>query len=76
MKKIVSTLLILFTFLLFGSAVFAQNPPHPPSDPSAGGNQSPSGPLGAPLDPGTGIFLLLAAGYGLKKIQGIKKATA
>jgi hypothetical protein len=74
MKKIVSTLILLATFFLFTSMIMAQTPPHPPADPTAGGNQAPSGPLGgAPLDPGTGIFLILAAGYGLTKIRKVIK---
>ena len=73
MKKILSTLILLITFFLFSSAIIAQDPPHPPSDPTAGGNQTPGGATGSPIDPGTGILLLLAAGYGLTKLKKAMK---
>jgi hypothetical protein len=38
-------------------------------DPTANGNQSPAGPTGAPIDGGTGILLILAAAYGIRKFR-------
>jgi hypothetical protein len=74
MKKVKISLILLVFGLLFSIGVMAQGPPLPPSDPTAGGNQRPNGgPLGAPIDGGTSIFLILAAGYGLKKIMEARK---
>ena len=67
MKTILTTL-ILAMVLSFG--VMAQAPP-PPTDPTAGGNQHPNGSTGAPLDPGTGILLILAGAYGLKSLKKV-----
>jgi hypothetical protein len=75
MKKFKISLILVAFGLLFSIGVMAQGPPTPPSDPTAGGNQIPGGggPAGAPIDGGTSILLLLAAGYGLKKIRGVNK---
>lgn len=60
--------------IIFSVGVLAQSPPLPPTDPTSGGNQNPgNAPTGAPLDPGTGITLLLAAGYGLFKVNQLKR---
>ena len=67
-------LLLIGFFLTMG--VIAQpsgRPGQPPSTKGSAGNQAPYDPSAAPIDPGTGIFLLLALGYGLKKIQIAKK---
>jgi hypothetical protein len=76
MKKVKISLLLALFGLLFSLGVMAQGPPLPPSDPTAGGNQAPgaSGPIGAPIDGGTSVFLLLAAAYGFKNIRNLKKA--
>jgi len=55
--------------------VLAQAPPQPPSDPTAGGNQSPGGPTGTPIEGGLGILLMLAGGYAVRKIRKISQAT-
>jgi hypothetical protein len=74
MKKLNVLLILIVLGIMFTLRVSAQRPPAPPSDPTLGGNQPPAGPTGgAPIDPGTGIFLILAAGYGLKKGYDIKK---
>ena len=72
MKKLKTSLILLGLGLVLSFGVKAQSPPRPPSDPTAGGNQSPSGPSGAPIDGGTSIFLLLAAGYGIWKVKNEK----
>ena len=72
MKKIKAILLTVTLGILFSIGVTAQAPPLPPSDPTASGNQSPAGPSGAPIEPGTGILLALAAAYGLKEFKRMK----
>ena len=74
MKKVIASLVLLTLGIVFSIGVWAQPPP--PYDPNAGGNQPPANPSGAPIDPGTGIFLILAAGYGLKKIYNIRQESA
>jgi hypothetical protein len=70
MNKFKIHLILLFLGFVISAGIMAQGPPTPPSDPNAGGNQSPSG---APIDPGTTVFLILAAAYGLKKAYGLKR---
>jgi hypothetical protein len=75
MKKFKASLIIMALGIIFSIGVMAQpTPPAPPSNQGTAGDQSPSGgvPAGAPLDPGTGILLILAAGYGLKKFYDLK----
>jgi len=74
MKKVKAILIILGLGMIFTMGVLAQLPPQPPSDPTAGGNQSPGGPTGAPIDGGAGILLTLAAAYGLKKGQKVRQS--
>jgi len=62
MKKI----FILTVFLVFASfAIFAQMPATPPGDAGSGG-----GPVGggAPIGSGVVLLMVLAAGYGGKKV--------
>jgi hypothetical protein len=78
MKKVKATLILLALGFVLSIGMMAQ-PPIPPTDMDSGGNQSPGGgPTGAPIEPGTGILLILAAAYGLYKIQEqrIKRANA
>jgi hypothetical protein len=73
MKKFKLTLILIALGIMFSVGVLAQLPPKPPSDPTSGGNQNPAGPTGSPIEPGTGILLILAAAYGLKKFDEIRK---
>ena len=72
MKKFKASLFLLTLSTLFSIGVMAQGPPSPPSDPNAGGNQSPAGSSNAPIDGGASILLILAAGYGLKKLKRVR----
>ena len=70
MKKIKAILMTLTFGILISAGVMAQGPPPPPIDPNSGGNQTPGGPgTSAPIDNGTAILLILAAGYGLTKVN-------
>jgi hypothetical protein len=72
MKKIKAIIITVTLGIVFSGGLKAQ-PPRPPSDPIAGGNQSPgNSPAGAPLAPGTGILLILAAAYGLKEFKRVR----
>ncbi len=75
MKTIIKILVV--TFLLFAAylTIQAQSvpPPPPPGGGQSGGNNVPGG--GAPVHGGLGIMLLLASGYGVKKIHGVIKKT-
>jgi len=72
MKKFKASLVLFALGIIFSVGVMAQ-PPRPPLNQGSSGNQSPGNPTGAPLDPGTGILLILAAGYGLKKFYDLRK---
>lgn len=73
-KKSLVFLLLIICSMFVSNGVFA-DPPGPPTDHGAGGNQNP-GPVGAPIDGGLGILVILAgsAGYsGLKLYKAWKK---
>ena len=70
MKKLIFPLLLAI-FVSLGIAVSAA-PPIPPSDPSSGGGGNP-GPVGAPIDGGLGILLVMGAAYGGKKLYMARK---
>jgi hypothetical protein len=73
MKKFKAILVLVALSIVFSIGVMAQSPPNPPSDPNAGGNQPPAFPAnGAPIEPGTGILLILAAAYGLKEFKSLR----
>ena len=77
MKKNMKGLTLLIIGLLFSVAVIAQPPGRPPNWGTGigyAGNQNPlgPGPVGAPIEPGTGLMLLLGLGYGLGKIYQLK----
>lgn len=74
MKKLKLTLILAALSIMFSVGTYAQGPPKPPSDPNAGGNQDPSGPepAGVPIEPGTGILIILAAAYGLKEFKSLR----
>jgi hypothetical protein len=75
MKKLILSIILAVVGIVFSIGIIAQPPPAPPTDPTLGGNQTPgpAGPAGAPIEPGTGILLLLATGYCLKKFEETKK---
>ena len=72
MRKIIMGLTLVAFGIILSVGVFAQ-PPRPPAGQGTSGNQSPGGPLGAPLEPGTGVLLILAAAYGFKKVMDVRK---
>jgi len=67
--------------LLILGAIFAMpllsicDPPAGP-DPNTNGNGSANGttPVGAPIDGGLGILVILGAGYGIKKVYNARKS--
>ena len=77
MKKIIIGLFILTFGVILSSGLFAQpffDPPAPPDNKGTSGNQSPpSNSTGAPVEPGTGILLIMAGAYGIKKIRDVRK---
>ena len=75
MKKVKSILIVVTVGLLFSIGMMAQ-PPQPPAGQGTSGDQPPAGPAGSPIDGGISIFLVLAAGYGLKKIYNVRREPA
>ena len=73
MKKIKTIIMTLAFGILLSIGVIAQGPPPPPTDPTASGNQHPNGssPTGAPIEPETGLLLIMAAVYGLKEVKRV-----
>lgn len=67
---LIAGLMIASVISLHGQSV----PPPPPSDPGAGGNQPVGG--GAPIGAGIGFLLVMAAGYGAKKVYDARKKLA
>lgn len=76
MKTIFKILLLPAFVLLFQTAVFSQGsqPPPPPGGHGESGNQPPGG--GAPIGAGAGMLLLMAAGYGAKKVYDARQKLA
>jgi hypothetical protein len=74
-KPLMFTLILVF-FIALTQNILAQGPPPPPSEKGSTSNHDPEGPTGSPIDPGTGIFLILAAGYGMKKVYNARKKAA
>lgn len=72
MKKIFS-LIVVTVFLVFSLNTLAQTPPHPTTDPSAGGNLPVGGSAGAPIGSGLVLMLAMSAAYGLKKVSQVPK---
>ena len=70
MKKIYSTLTVLiFAFVLSTSVAMADVPPPP----GGSGGTGPGGsdlPVGAPIDGGLTLLLVMGAAYGSKKVFG------
>jgi hypothetical protein len=77
MRKIIIGLFLLTLGFIISSGLFAQpsaTPPAPPENKGTNGNQPPPyNPTQGPLEPGTGILLLLAGAYGIKKARDLKK---
>ncbi len=76
MKKFIRLFFILFTVCLLSlsfSSVYA-NPPDPPPVPGHG--QNGNVPVGAPIDSGVCILLLLGACYAVWKLYSAKKKKA
>jgi hypothetical protein len=73
MKAIFKILLISAFFLVFHLTVFGQgsNPPPPPGAHGEDGNQQPGG--DSPIGAGVGFLLLMAGGYGAKKVYDARK---
>jgi hypothetical protein len=68
MKKVIIGFISIAFGVLLSVGLFAQ-PPRPPADPGKNGNQTPGGPTGSPIEPGTGVLLILATAYGFRKVQ-------
>jgi hypothetical protein len=73
MKAIFKFLLLSAFFLVFHLTAFGQSsPPPPPGGHGESGNQQvPGG--SAPVGAGAGFLLLMAAGYGAKKVYDARK---
>jgi hypothetical protein len=71
MKILVKILLIPVFMLFFQLASNAQSAPPPPSGHGQSGNQPAGG--GAPIGAGIGFLLLMAGGYGAKKVYDARK---
>ncbi|MEI6898493.1 MAG: hypothetical protein WCL00_01345 [Bacteroidota bacterium] len=67
--KTVKTIILLISLILISSIAIKAQAPLPPADPTAGGNQAPYNPTGAPIDGGLSIFLVLAAAYAGRKVR-------
>ncbi len=76
MKKFMRSFVLLFTvcLLFFSFSSVNADPPDPPSVPDHG--QNGSDPVGAPIDGGVAILLLLGAGYAAWKLYSVKKEKA
>jgi hypothetical protein len=77
MRKILLGFILLTFGVILSTGIFAQptpQPPAPPENKGTNGNQPPPGntPIGGPIEPGTGILLLLAVGYGLRKVKDVR----
>ncbi len=71
MKKLIYPLLIA-TFVSLTIVVSADPPPPPPGNPSIGGGGTP---VGAPIDSGLGVLLILGAAYSAMKLYHARKLT-
>jgi hypothetical protein len=73
MRKLITGLTIVIFGIILSVSLFAQVP-RPPAEHGTSGNQSPANnPTGMPVEPGTGVLLILAAGYALKKYLDVRK---
>jgi hypothetical protein len=71
MKILVKILLIPAFMLLFNFTTFAQSAPPPPPGHGEAGNQPVGG--DSPIGAGIGFLLLMAGGYGAKKVYDARK---
>jgi hypothetical protein len=72
MKSLFRIILLSAILLLFQVALNAQsNPPPPPGGHGESGNQQPGG--DSPIGAGVGFLLLMAGGYGAKKVYDARK---
>ncbi len=72
MKIIFRIFIIASVLTLFPQVVNSQStPPPPPPAHGNSGNSPPGG--GAPLGAGAGFLLLMAAGYGLKRVYDLRQ---
>jgi len=74
MKILVKILLIPAFMLFFNLAAFTQSAPPPPPGHGATGNQPAGGE--SPIGAGIGFLLLMAGGYGAKKVYDARKKLA
>jgi len=73
MKKIKA---ILVLFAIFAMPFLSISDPPGGPDPNLNGNGTGNGttPVGAPIDGGLGILVILGASYGIKKVYSAKKS--
>lgn len=71
MKILIRFLLIPAFAILIHVAASAQSAPPPPPGHGETGNQPPGG--GAPIGAGIGFLLLMAGGYGAKKVYDARR---
>ena len=70
MKKYIYCSLIALVLCL--SVAVMADPPTPPPDPSSGGGHG--GPVGAPIDGGLGILMVMGVAYGGRKFHQARKS--
>ncbi len=73
MKRFIIKISAVVLLVLMSIGLFAQNPPHPNGGSGPGSGNTPVG-GGAPIDGGLTFLLLLAAGYGSKKMIKLNKS--
>jgi hypothetical protein len=72
MKTLYKILFVPVLVLFLNIALHAQsNPPPPPGSHGEDGNQQPGG--DSPIGAGAGFLLLMAAGYGAKKVYDARR---
>ena len=75
MKTYIVKILLIAGLMIASLSLYSQSaPPPPPSDPGASGNPPVGG--GAPIGAGAGMLLLMAAGYGAKKVYDARQKLA
>ena len=71
MKRYILKIAVILSFIMLPAFVaLADLPDAPPPDPGGTGGGTP---VGAPIDGGLGILLVLGAGYGAKKLYQARK---